>query len=149
MRWVKRAIFILMLLILVPVVAAVGVTALAYTAGTIHVEVDSPDAEFSVPIPAGFVGMALAFIPRAVCRDMPDEIRQQWDAMEVAALEIERIPDAVLVDVEGRGDERVSISKRGDGFVVDARSGDEGFRVSFPASTMGNIAYHMRRTCGG
>ena len=148
MRWVKRAILILALLLIVPVVAALGVTALAYTVGTIQVEVDTPDAYFSIPIPAGFVRVAMSFIPQGICHDMPPEIEQQWDVLQAAALEIERIPDAVLVEVEGRGDEHVRIAKHGDGFEILVRSGDERVRVSFPASTVGSIAYHMQRACG-
>lgn len=148
MRFLKKALLVLLLLILVPVVAGVSITALAYTAGTVRVEVDAPEGHFAVPVPAGLIPLAARFVPREACRDLPPEVSRQWDALRAAAEEIERIPDAVLVEVEGRNDEHVLITKRGDGFAIDVNSGRERVHVSFPARTVSSVAYHAERICG-
>jgi len=153
-KWIKRLLLLLVLVVCLPLVAAAGVTAVAYTAGTVTVEVEDVEGyNFTVPLPAGIVPVALRFVPREVtsemCEEMAREVGPQWAAVRAAFDELERIPDGVLVSVES-GRDQVRISKQDDEIVVQVRPDGEGMvRVSAPVGTLGYAASALERTCGG
>lgn len=135
-----------LLFIGVPVVAGVSVVALAYTTGTVYVDVESEDADFSLPLPGGLVPMALRFMPREVCGDLRRDVGPSWEAVTTAVDEIDRIPDAVLVTVDS-GADHVRVLKEAGRIVVRVESGRDHVNVSVPVRMVSSVVGQVERAC--
>lgn len=103
-------------------------------------ERDGDERTIRVSFPMAVAGAALAVAPHL----MPADARREMEAglgdyAEWAPLareladELERMPDATLVEVEG-GPETVRISKRGDDLVVEIRSAEADVDVAVPVA---------------
>jgi len=141
----KKLLILGLVVLLLPVAAALAATAVAYSAGTIRVDVDVEDGRFVVPLPAALLPVAVRFAPRDVCREIA-RTETPWDAMRTAAAAFEDIPDAVLVDVRS-ADEHVTVSKQAGRLVVDVRSGSDHVGVSLPSGIVYGVTRSLERTC--
>lgn len=123
---------------------AVGVAVAAmFNAGTVAVDIVPADgSDISVHVPAGLVDAAIWLLPADVQADAVQEVaaeaRPYWDAVRAAGDELARLPDFVLVEVEGP-DEHVVIEKRDQRLVVLVESDEERFRVSLPLRTVQSL----------
>ena len=116
----------------------VGVTvASIYNAGMIAFDVDSPgDDRVQVAVPAGLANVAIALTPRALVRDVVDELDPGLlSAVRAGVEELERTEDFVLVDVTS-SDESVRIEKRGKRLLINVDGDDGRFRVAIPLGTV-------------
>ncbi len=149
-RFIKRmflAVAILFLVFIVlPVAAGVGVVALAYTSGTVYVEVEEGNTDLSIPLPGGLLPMALRFMPRGVCHDLATEVGPSWGAVTAAVDEMDRIPDSVLVAVDS-GKNQVRVVKEGGRIVVRVESGDGRVMVSVPLRMVSSVVHQIERAC--
>ena len=149
-RFLKKLFFAVLILglvfIVLPVAAGVGIVALAYTSGTVYVEVDDGDTDFTIPLPGGLVPMALRFLPRGVCRDLSQEVGPSWEGVTRAVEELDRIPDALLVAVDS-GNDHVRVVKEGGRIVVRVESGDEHVNVSVPLRMVSAVVHQVERAC--
>lgn len=137
---VTLAILVAMLVVFTGTAAALAAT-VAVT-GFAHVEVDDPESgSISVPVPALAVDAALAVasvaIPAEEKARMRRDIEPYRPLLAALANELERCPDATLVEVESPR-ESVRIEKRGRNLVVDVddRAGDTRVHVTLPMRTM-------------
>lgn len=122
-------------IVLLVFACVVGTTAVAtYEAGAVRISVQekAPGGEhIRLIVPALLVPVGLHFIPEKELRKQSAEMRQWLPVIRAASQELERCPDATLVEVKGP-DENVSIRKRGDSMVIDVDDRDETVHVSFP-----------------
>lgn len=81
--------------------------------------------------PAAVVPWAIKLMPSRHMPRLPQEALDALPAIQAAADELERIPDSVLVEVEGKR-EHVKVSKEGGYIVVDVTSDREEVHVSVP-----------------
>ena len=81
--------------------------------------------------PAALASWGIRFIPEDRLHEMPLEAKQALPAVIAGMRELDKIPDAVLVEVENNR-EHVKIEKRGDSLVVDVDSDKENVHVSVP-----------------
>jgi hypothetical protein len=141
----KKLLVLGLVLLLLPVAAALAATAAVYSSGTVHLDVDVEDGRFSIPLPAGLLPVAVRFAPHDVCREI-EQAEPQWDAMLTAAAAFEEIPDAILVEVHSRED-HVTVSKQADRLVVDVTSGSDHVGVSVPSGIVYAVTRSLERTC--
>lgn len=115
-------------------------------AGVVTVKVHEPGASgthLNIHIPAAVVTLGMDLLPLVLEHDVTAEIRADLGdmrpAVAAALLELEGVPDAVLVDVRD-GSERVRISKEGRTLEVRVMNSDGTFEISLPAHLLGKIA---------
>jgi len=85
-----------------------------------------------VVAPATLATWGVKFIPDQHFPRLPEEARAALPAATAALEELERLPDFVLVEVEGRHGEQVRIEKVGSKLRIDVDSPREEVRVSAP-----------------
>ena len=142
-------VFLVLFLVMVvaPLAAGVGVVALAYSTGTVMVDVDDGHGtDFTVPLPAGLIPMGLRFLPDEVCQELEREVHPSWGAVRNAVEEIDRIPDAVLVDVES-GDDHVRVLKKRGQIVIRVWSEDGHVNVAVPVRLVSQVTNQVERAC--
>lgn len=125
---------------------AVLAAALTFSGGAVTVEVENrkdPKESVWLFLPAAPAVLALKFVPDEHLRHLPPQALRALPAGEIAAWELERIPDTVLVEVEDNG-EHVRIEKRGSNLVVDVDSPEESVHVSVPLSTIARCLRTLR-----
>jgi len=114
-------------------------TAAVHREGTLEVDIrgGGPHGErFSVQIPGLFVRGALTLLPsRAFTCNLDPDAEPWLEFAHRLAVELDRIPDVTLVEVEGRH-ERVFIRKEGADLIVDVEDRDESVHISIPLSTV-------------
>ena len=89
-----------------------------------------PERVFVVA-PAAVVPWAVKFIPVQHMPRLPEEAMDALPALQAAADELERMPDAVFVEVQSPR-EQVKIAKDGGNFTVDVVSDREEVHISVP-----------------
>ena len=144
-RFWKKFLIAAAILLLLPVAAALAATAAVYSMGTIRLDVEVEGANFSVPLPAGLIPLAVRLLPGDVCREL-DYAEPQWEALRRAADAFSELPDAILVEVRDRTD-HVTVAKRDRRLVVDVRSDDEHIAVSVPVEIVSSVTRQLERTC--
>jgi hypothetical protein len=123
---------------------ALAATVMATGVVTVRVAEGGPDGtNLYLPVPAilidlGF-GVAEIAVPRDELERMRDEVAPYAPMLRTVADELERCPDAVLVDVV-TNTESVQVTKRGGTFLVEVDAEDAHVRVAFPARTMSRVA---------
>lgn len=147
---VKIVLGIVVSIMLVMTLAVGATTAAIYRSGTIAVNVQDPNGgtHVDIAVPAGLAHLALAMIPAsAVPADAIDEVgpiatelERVWPATRSALRDLEKMPDFVMVEIEGRGD-HIVVEKVGRKMVVLVETDGERVEVSFPLKT-------ARRLCG-
>ena len=103
----------------------------AITVNVKETKLDGKGQHVFVVAPAAIVPWALKVIPERHMPRLPQEARDALPAIQAAADELERIPDTVLVEVEGKR-EHVKVAKEGGYLVVDVISDREEVHVSVP-----------------
>jgi len=95
-------------------------------------------------VPGGAACAALAFVPnRAFGRAAP-ELRRWLPAMEAALAELERTPDATLVEVEEKR-KTVHVRVKSGGLVIDVDSPDETVHVAVPGAVASAALSRLKR----
>ena len=136
-----------LVVVLLPLAAGAGVVALAYSTGTVTVDVDDGQGtDFTLPLPAGLIPMALRFLPDEVCRELEREVKPSWEAVRAAVDEMNRIPDAVLVQVES-GRDHVRVVKEDGRIVVRVWSDEEHVNVAVPLHMVSSVVNQVEKTC--
>ncbi len=96
-----------------------------------------------VPVPAAAVDLGLGIAAVAMPADERARLREQIapyrPALAAIARELERCPDATLVDVRSDS-QTVRVVKRGASFVIDVDAPDGQVHVALPARTLSKIA---------
>ena len=103
----------------------------AITVNVKETKLDGKNEHVFVVAPAAIVPWAIKFIPANHMPRLPEEARNALPAVQAAADELERIPDTVLVEVEGKR-EHVKVAKSGGYLTVDVTSDREEVHVSVP-----------------
>jgi len=150
-KFLKKAFLVFVLLglvfVVLPLAAGAGVVALAYSTGTVTVDVDDGQGtDFTVPLPAGLIPMALRFLPDEVCRELEREVQPSWEGVRRAVDEMNRIPDAVLVQVES-GQDHVRVVKEDGRIVVRVWSDEEHVNVAVPLHMVSSVVNQVERAC--
>ena len=136
-----------LVVVVLPLAAGAGVVALAYSTGTVTVDVDDGQGtDFTLPLPAGLIPMALRFLPDEVCRELEREVEPSWGAVRAAVEEMNRIPDAVLVEVESERD-HVLVVKEDGRIVVRVWSDEEHVNVAIPLHLVSSVVNQVERAC--
>jgi hypothetical protein len=90
-------------------------------------------------VPAVLVPLGLRLAPERELERAMSQAREFLPAMRIAAEELERIPDGLLVEVSSPR-EHVLIVKRGGSLVVDVDSDRETVHVTLPLKIVRNLA---------
>jgi len=96
-----------------------------------------------LPVPFGLVETALAFVPREKLPPIDPEARRWFPLARVVLAELDRAPDAVLVEVTSP-EEHVVIAKRAGRLVVDVESRNESVHVSLPPGALEALLADMQ-----
>lgn len=123
---------------------ALAATVMATGVVTVSVQEEGPEGHrIFVPVPALALdlglGIAALAIPAQELERMREEARPFAPALREMARELERCPDATLVEVV-TDHESVRVVKRGSGFVIDVDAEDGQVRVALPARTLSRVA---------
>jgi hypothetical protein len=95
-----------------------------------------------IPVPIAAIRLAVWAVPDKIFEDADTdapEFAEYEDVFRAMIGEIEKIPDAVLVEVTERNT-HVVIRKQADVFVIDVTDGDEDVRVRVPVASLRYIA---------
>jgi hypothetical protein len=117
--------------------------------GMVRIQVDSGGLDgnqFDLAVPAALIDVALRLAPVHLVEDeMPiEEIRPYLQVMDELSRQIERLPDAVFLEVTD-SDQRVRIEKRNGRFVIDVTGSDERVHLSVPVSTVTRLMRTAQR----
>ncbi len=113
-------------------------------------ESDADGARIWIPIPMAAIRLAVWAVPDNIFdeaeTDVP-EFAEYQDVFRAMIDELEKMPDAVLVEVT-EGSEHVVISKQADVFVIDVKDDEEEVSVRVPVASLRYIAdaYDGRRS---
>lgn len=127
--------------------ALLVLTSLILAPGMIWVEVQEHQHDgvhLWLPVPVSFVQLGVAFVPDKELAPAARELRPHLPLVKVVCEELERLPDAVFVEVHD-GDDHVTVAKRGRSFAIDVDSRDETVHVSFPISAVSSIVERIAR----
>ena len=138
-RWVLA---IALGIVVVMSLAVGGAVAAIYQGGTIAVDVrvNHGSSKIAVEVPAGLANLAIALVPSDVIpveevAPIADELRPYLPAAQAALDELARLPDFVLVEVEGP-DEHVVVKKVGKEILVLVEADGATVKVSIPLTTV-------------
>lgn len=123
---------------------ALAATVMSTGMVTVSVQEDGPQGHrIFVPVPALVLdlglGIAMLAMPAEELERIREEARPFAPALGSIARELERCPDATLVEVESDR-ESVRVVKRGGTFVVDVDAEDGQVRVALPARSLTRVA---------
>ena len=136
-----------LVVVVLPIAVGAGVVALAYSTGTVTVDVDDGQGtDFTLPLPAGLIPMALRFLPDEICRELEREVEPSWEAVRKAVEEMDRIPDSVLVRVES-GQDHVRVVKEDGRIVIRVWSDEEHVNVAIPIHLVSSVVNQVERAC--
>jgi hypothetical protein len=125
--------------VLALVASMMGTAAIVtYDAGAVRVSVveKRPQGEHvNVFVPAVVLPVALGLIPAKHFHTHDAETRKWLPLLKVVSQELERCPDATLVEVTSPS-EHVSIAKRGNSLYIDVDDPGETVHVSFPVGVV-------------
>jgi len=139
--------------------AAVGVgatlaltTAYVFHEGVIRVDVDeNRDGGSHVHfwVPATAVSGGLRVVPRHYIQHAAEQSRPYLPVLRQVAKELEKYPNAELVDVRGANHEHVRISVRGGKVYIDAVDQENNVHVSVPTETIADVADRLEDAAPG
>ena len=110
--------------------------------GVIRVDVDECQpggSHVHVWVPATTVSVGLRLAPRRYLRHAAQQSRQCLPAIREIAKELEKYPNAELVDVRNSTD-HVRVFMRNGRLYVDATTPTDNVHVSFPTATLRDVA---------
>lgn len=126
-----------------------GTTALAgaYVAqqGAVRVSVDEHRANgrhVHLLVPAPLVPLGMKFVSEEKLRAAAAQVRLFLPTIRVASIELARLPDCDLVEVQNAY-EHVKIAKRGGSLVIDVQSPQETVHVCFPLRLADRVAAQL------
>ena len=102
--------------------------------GFVHVSVDefsNGGTHLHLVVPAQLATIAAHFIPARHLERVHHELGDLLPTLKLAAAELAKLPDAVLVEVRD-AQNHVLVSKSGDGLLVEEESREEHVRVWVP-----------------
>ncbi|HEY3131011.1 MAG TPA: hypothetical protein VGL91_16270 [Acidobacteriota bacterium] len=121
---------------------AVATTVLVYSAGTVQLQVHRKDAggikHIFLPVPVSVLHLGLYFLPKRELCQAASELKPWRPALAVAASELQRIPDTLLLKVE-KNNETVEITKQDESLVVDVDTRRETVHLAFPLRAIGSL----------
>ena len=127
----------------------IGTTAIVtYDAGAVRVSVvekSSHGTNVHLIVPAVLVPMALEFVPSGKLHLHEPDMRKWLPAAKTAMQELDRCPDAILVEVTSPG-ESVNISKRGNSLYIDVDDPGEAVHVSFPVQVARTVVQKLEES---
>ena len=110
-----------------------------YTAGAVRVSVEGKGPQgdhVNIIVPAILVPVALGFVPAKSVGNA--ETRQWLPTLKAVSQELERCPDATLVEVKSPH-EHVTIVKRGNALAIDVDDPGETVHVAFPVGVLRSV----------
>jgi hypothetical protein len=119
-----------------------------YDAGAVRVSVvekRSHGTNVHLMVPAVLVPVVLEFVPSHKLHLQAGETRKWLPAVKAAMRELERCPDATLVQVTSPG-ENVNISKRGNSLYIDVDDPGETVHVSFPVPVARTVVQKLEES---
>lgn len=135
-----RHVFRNILLGMLSIVLLTGLVAYSEGAVMVSVRERKPDGtRIWLPVPALLVEVGMRFVPARQLQDASAQIRPWLPAIRAASTELERCPDATLVEVESRT-EHVLVSKRGDSLQIDVQDDEDTVHVSVPVEFVSSMA---------
>lgn len=114
--------------------ATAALTGYVVQDGFVHVSVDDSNKDgthLHLMVPAQLATIAAHFVPPKHFEGHQRELRALLPALKLSALELAKLPDSVLVEVRD-GNQRVLVSKVGDGLSVEEDSPQEHVKVRVP-----------------
>lgn len=123
---------------------ALAATVMSTGVVTVSVQEEGPEGHrMFVPVPALALDLGLAIAALAIPAEELERVREEArpfaPALGQIARELERCPDATLVEMVSDR-ESVRVVKRGAGFVIDVDSPDGQVRVALPARSLTKVA---------
>lgn len=115
--------------------------ALLFHQGVVDVKVQEKRADgtnIRLILPAAILPMAVMAVPDDKIRRHAAQLRQVLPALRIAAQELAKCPDTVLVEVQDAR-EHVRIEKVGGSLVIDVKSPSEDVHISVPLETLDSI----------
>lgn len=97
----------------------------------VYVEDKSEGFKIRLPVPVVLIRAAVAFVPQEELREARQELERVRPVLDEMLKSLQEIPDARLVEVEGRR-ESVLVSKQGRDLIVDVDTPSESIYVRIP-----------------
>jgi hypothetical protein len=127
-------------------------TAYVFHEGVIRVDVDENRAGGSHVhfwVPATTVSAGLRVAPRHYIQRAAERSRSYLPVLREVAKELQKYPNAELVDVRGADHEHVRVSMRDGKLYIDATDSDQNIHVSVPAETIADVADRLEDAAPG
>jgi len=128
-------------------VLLLGLVVYSEGAVTVYVHEKPQGTWVWVPVPALLVDAGLSFVPDRDLRDAERQIGPWLPAIQAASAELERCPDATLVEVKD-SHEHVLISKQGDTLRIDVEDDSETVHVALPVGLVNSVAHQLQGADG-
>jgi hypothetical protein len=127
-------------------------TAYVFHEGVIRVDVDenrNGGAHVHFWVPATAVSGGLRVVPRHYIQHAAEQTRPYLPVLREVAKELEKYPDAELVDVRSANHEHVCISVRNGKLYIDAVDQENDVHVSVPTETISDVADRLEDAAPG
>jgi hypothetical protein len=114
--------------------------------GFVHVTVEEfqkDGTHLHLVVPAALAPLGAHFIPQRKLDGARQRITELLPALRLTAIELEKIPDSVLVEVRDSG-EHVRIAKSGDGLDIEEESPREHIHVWVPLRAVYDTANALK-----
>lgn len=146
MRPAERLALAIVLGLAVLVCGTAGAAAYVWhRSGTFRIAIhdDRPDGvDFAFNVPGALVDAAIAVCPMPRDLEIDARLEAMLPALRDVADQLASMPDAVLVDVDDRG-ERVRIAKSGNDIVIRVVSERERVEISVPVASVRRLAARL------
>ncbi len=119
--------------------------------GVIRVDVDEKRGDCKhvhVWVPATVVPVALHVVPQQKLRQAAEQARPYLPLLREVVKELEKYPNAELVDVQ-QGGQDVHVSVHNGRIYVDAVSSDQNIHVRVPVETISDVADRLESVAPG
>lgn len=118
---------------------------LVYGPGSVCIQVHERDgADVSIRVPAVLVRLAVGLIPSGAFPDRGDDLREALPLLLGVCNALDRVEDAVLVEIERPG-EHVRIANKGGRLLVSVESAEESVRLEIPLVSVRWLADKIER----
>jgi len=127
-------------------------TAYVFHEGVIRVDVDinrGGGSHVHLWVPATAVSGGLRVVPRHYIQPGAEQARPYLPVLREVAKELEKYPNADLVDVQGANHEHVHISVRNGKLYIDAVDSENNIHVSVPTETIADVADRLEEVAPG
>jgi hypothetical protein len=128
-------------------VLLLGLVVYSEGAVTVYVHEKPQGTRIWVPVPALLVEAGVSFVPNDQLREASRQIRPWLPAIQAASAELERCPDATLVEVKDSR-EHVLISKQGDTLRIDVEDETDTVHIALPVHVVNSLARQLEASDG-